>query len=599
VSIQKPPLGLSPPQKHRSLFFKTVFLSWGLTILTVTLFIAFLLPVSHTILLENLRTLGDTLASSISQVAISAIIAEDYSPMIDHCLKIIEDRPPIKFIVVTRNDGFSLIVTPNAWRRDTLDAHWRDNSMAEIGTFEMNSLGGEEVFRFGLPLIYWGVHWGRLHIGLSLDGYKAFRRKISAFVLFAALLTTLAGLVVSYYFSHRLSRPIQLLEEFVKQVGSGDFSARVEIDSMDEVESLAQSFNQMSADLCQSRKESRAAQDYSTGIIRNITDPLLVFSHDGGITPINDAVPLLTGWTADELMGKTCEVLFPQAESKDFREAWNRLGKEGVVQDFRTTMARKNGPSIPVLFSGATMKNTQGEFSGMVVIAKDITERNRVEEEIAQSLAEKGLLLKEIHHRVKNNMQVISSLLRLQASTIEDKAVVDIFQTSQNRIRTMALIHEMLYRSKDLSRIDISEYIHEMVESLVRTGKDKRQQIDLEIRSDPILIEIETAIPCGLILNEVVSNSLKHAFPNGRSGKISILVQKGNEEIIHLTISDNGVGFAKGVDHEKKGTLGLELISTLLTGQLKGEMNVCRENGAEYRFSFTPKTMWHTERKVA
>ncbi|MBF0546835.1 MAG: PAS domain S-box protein [Candidatus Riflebacteria bacterium] len=585
-------------QKGGSLFFKTAVFSWGLIIFTVSLFIAFLVPVSHTVLEENLKTLGEILTSSISQTTDSAIAAENYSSMIDHCLKIIADRPTIKFIVISRNDGFSLIVKSGSWRKENLDNSWRPRRAMGIGVFETNSLCEEEIYLYGRPLIYSEIRWGWIHIGLSLEGYNKFRKKVVYILLFAASLTILGGLVVSLFFSRRLSRPILLLEEFVKQIGSGNFTAKAKIDSNDEVESLAHSFNRMAEDLDRSRCESAAANDYSADIIRSLSDPLLVFSSDGEIKTVNEAVSSITGWTTEELIGKTYKILFPCADSKYFREAWESLEKKGILHDFPTVMMKKNELTFLVLFSGAIMKNRQGEFVGIVVIAKDNTERKQAEEKIKKSLAEKELLLKEIHHRVKNNMQVISSLLRLQASKINDKAVAEIFQISQNRIKTMALIHEMLYRSKDLGRINFGNYIKEMVESLVRTTVETHQQIELEIQFDTILIEIETAIPCGLIINEVVSNSLKHAFPNERKGKIAILVQKGDQETITLNISDNGVGYPNGIDPEKKGTLGLELINNLLTGQLHGEMSVCWENGTKYQFSFVPKVMLPPERSI-
>jgi len=195
-------------------------------------------------------------------------------------------------------------------------------------------------------------------------------------------------------------------------------------------------------------------------------------------------------------------------------------------------------------------------------------ERKRMEEWIKASLKEKEVLLKEIHHRVKNNLQIISSLLNLQSEYIKDEQDLEIFKVSQNRIESMALIHEKLYQSEDLAQIDFSEYIRDLVASLFCSYELNLDAIELKINVEQIFLNIETAIPCGLIINELVLNSLKHAFPIGNSGEIYINLYENDENEIALTISDNGIGFSQDFDFRNTSSLGLQLVNALTATNL-------------------------------
>lgn len=185
------------------------------------------------------------------------------------------------------------------------------------------------------------------------------------------------------------------------------------------------------------------------------------------------------------------------------------------------------------------------------------------------------MLLQEIHHRVKNNLQIISSLLSLQSGYTEDPRVLASFQDSQNRIRSMALIHEKLYRSENLAQVDLAEYIRDLVASLCRSYQAQAHYIELDIEAERLFLEINRAVPSGLILNELISNSLKHAFPEGREGKIWVTLQTTNSGQIRMSVGDNGVGFPAAFDFRSTSTLGLQLVNTLV-GQLNGLMEIER-----------------------
>ena len=214
-----------------------------------------------------------------------------------------------------------------------------------------------------------------------------------------------------------------------------------------------------------------------------------------------------------------------------------------------------------------------------------VIHRKQAEAALHASLREKEVLLREIHHRVKNNMQVISSLLNLQARHIEDPAVLEMFQESQRRIRSMALVHEKLYLSKDLSNIEFSQYIQSLALHLFHFYQVDSNLIKLKMDMEKIFMNINAAIPCGLIVNELISNALKHAFPDGRGGEISIELRRAQGNKFLLIVSDTGIGFPDGLDFRDTATLGMQII-TMLVEQLDGRIELSRQNGSSFKIMF-------------
>lgn len=211
---------------------------------------------------------------------------------------------------------------------------------------------------------------------------------------------------------------------------------------------------------------------------------------------------------------------------------------------------------------------------------------NRMLEELEQAEEEKkkGLLFKEIYHRVKNNLQIVISLLNLQSQKIKDNKVRDIFKDSQNRIKSIALIHERLYKTKDLAGINFKEYIEDLTNNLFHSyGVNPARNLKIDI--DNVVMNLDTATPCGLIVTELVSNSLKHAFPQSHEGNILIRLKSNNNNNFILTISDNGIGIPEDIDFRKTKTLGLQLVANLV-GQLKGTIELDRSSGTEFKITF-------------
>jgi two-component sensor histidine kinase len=242
---------------------------------------------------------------------------------------------------------------------------------------------------------------------------------------------------------------------------------------------------------------------------------------------------------------------------------------------------------------------------------QEIAERMRAEERIRASLKEKELLLQEIHHRVKNNLQVISSLLNLQSKGIEDRSALELFKESQNRVRSMALIHEKLYRSQNLAKIDFAEYVRNLTSFLIRSYRSDSGPVRLEVNARDVFLGIDAAVPCGLIINELISNALKHAFPpqdetltggeglspigtgapadgsqsNGKESEIRVELRADHAQHLTLVVGDNGVGFPESLDFRNTESLGMQLVNTLVS-QLEGKVELHNNGGAEFKITF-------------
>ena len=233
------------------------------------------------------------------------------------------------------------------------------------------------------------------------------------------------------------------------------------------------------------------------------------------------------------------------------------------------------------------VKDARGAPVLLQGVAFDITETKRAEEVARASLREKETLLMEIHHRVKNNLQITSSLLKLQADRLADESAKRALREGQGRIRSMALVHELLYRSKDLANVNLGEYARDLTRQLLRSHGVDPSRVRVETRLAAVPLAIDVAVPCGLILNELVSNALKHAFPDGRHGSIVIELRRG-EEFDELVVRDNGIGMPAGFDGLTGSTLGIHLVQTLAQ-QIDGRLSTHSNGGTEVRLDIPRK----------
>ena len=278
------------------------------------------------------------------------------------------------------------------------------------------------------------------------------------------------------------------------------------------------------------------------------------------------------------------KVRFSDKEHHDF---WDRKYNDvfnGKTQTFIYKKESIKGKiSIKEVFL-SPIYNNEGIIVEVSGIAHDITEKILSEQKLKESLQEKEVLLKEVHHRVKNNLQVISSILNLQSSYVKDKKTLDILRESQNRIKSMSFIHESLYQNTDFSEINFSEYIVSLSKNLVHSYGIYDNLIDLKLSAGDISLNLDLSIPCGLIINELVSNALKYAFNETKKGEIKIKLLEKNDQI-HLTVQDNGVGLPKNLDYQNTDSLGLQLVTTLVE-QINGKIELENKKGVKFTIIF-------------
>ncbi len=315
---------------------------------------------------------------------------------------------------------------------------------------------------------------------------------------------------------------------------------------------------------------------------------VLTDAKTGIILEINKQAETLWGYSKEELIGLQHTRLHPPDQEDTWRQHFQRSFILQNVTGFDSEISKKDGTPVPVIISATVFKFQERDY--IMGLFLDITDRKETEKAISASLKEKEVLLREIHHRVKNNMQIVISLLNLQARQIKDKQILEIFQESQNRIRAMALIHETLFQSPDLSRVDSGIYINKLANALFQVFGTGHQQIELIVAAEGIFLAIDDAVPIGLVINELLTNALKYAFPDDRRGKIKIIMHITGDKI-ELSVVDNGQGLPEAIDFEDTKTLGLILVKGLVEDQLEGELNVIRDNGTCFIIRFTPKRL--------
>ncbi len=301
------------------------------------------------------------------------------------------------------------------------------------------------------------------------------------------------------------------------------------------------------------------------------------------IEMVRGAIKPLLGYDEKDLPGRYLNEILAQ---EDYLEAYRRYAflnkmKEGY---FDVDVIKKNGELQPINFSFTPVYEND-EIISFVCVGRDNTFHKKSEAKIKAALEEKEILLKEIHHRVKNNLQIISSMLYFQTQQIQDESTLQIFLEGQNRIKTLALIHEKLYQSDDLININIQEYIKSLADSLLRSYGVAIDRIQLTTDIKEVNLSVETCITLGLIVNELLSNSLKYAFPDKQKGNIYISLEplEGNE--FRVTVRDNGIGLPEDFRSEDSNTLGLQLVKSLVN-QLRGKLDFENSGGTVFSIEF-------------
>lgn len=322
-------------------------------------------------------------------------------------------------------------------------------------------------------------------------------------------------------------------------------------------------------------------------------DAIVVVDGTGRIVAVNALTESMFGYEHAPLLGQHIEVLVPErfrAQHIHDRQTYANSPRTRPMGAGRPLTGRtSNGSEFPLEISLSPMRMEDQTLTMSIV--RDITERRQAQELMQASLREKEALLREIHHRVKNNLQITSSLLRLQEGAIGDPQAREVFAGTQHRIRSMALVHEKLYQSTNLSEIDFGDYIRTLGDLLVKSFAADPSPVKLNVNGATVLLSIDVAVPCGLIINELLSNALKHAFPDGRSGSISVDLEDCGDGTCRVSVRDDGIGLPPNLDLASVTTLGLQLVAGLVQ-QIDGTLTVAATTiGTSFNIRFSMRTV--------
>jgi PAS domain S-box-containing protein len=342
--------------------------------------------------------------------------------------------------------------------------------------------------------------------------------------------------------------------------------------------------------LRQDKRRTEAALHDSEHLFRllaeNASDLISRHTPRGICLYASPACRTLLGYDAEELLWRSaCDFIHPD-DAVEISKTYAALATAPDVCTLTYRIRRKDGQYVWFETASRTLWDAEsGAASEIHAVSRDITARKQAEEQVKASLREKEVLLREIHHRVKNNLQIITSLLNLQAGYVEDQQARALFKESQHRVKSMALVHETLYQSKDLGKIDMAVYIRNLVNHLGRCYAVQSEGVDLKIDVADVFLGIDTAVPCALLINELVSNSIKHAFPTAKGGEISVDFRSGPDGRFMLTVADNGRGLPRDIDLKHAKSLGLQLVSAL-TDQLGAAVDLSNRGGTTFKITF-------------
>jgi len=343
---------------------------------------------------------------------------------------------------------------------------------------------------------------------------------------------------------------------------------------------------ELRAETFRAERALRASEVRFYSFMNNNPALALIKDHDGRILYINNTSEQMWGLTPAECLGKTNAQLWP-ADVASRLDANDRavLASAEASRTVEEVARISRGPRQMLSFRFPFAEAGGGELLGVISI--DVSEQIRTQKALAAALAAKEVLLKEVHHRVKNNLQVISSLLTMQADSLEDPAVASALHESQQRVQCMALIHERLNKEDRSDRLDFTGYVESLARDLFYCCGAEPERIHLGFELEPVLLPLSQAIPSGLILNEVLTNAFKYAFPAGRTGEILIALQCADDGLVRLSVSDNGVGLPAGFDWQTSPSLGLRIIE-ILRRQLDGsaQLQAGDDGGASFVLAF-------------
>ncbi len=446
---------------------------------------------------------------------------------------------------------------------------------------------------------------GTLRAVASLDGvYTRLLRRVKVILVTQGMKTFFVSIFILFIIHYLVTRHVIALVNYTKKMDLNTPGNSIVLErksffesGQDELDQLTNSLNDMRQRLIDNlvrRRQADEALKESLKKYRSLFSSVnegiclhkFIYDQKGQaidyvILDVNPAYETILEKKAEDAIDIKASQLYGTGKAPylDIYLKVTETGEPVTFETFFTPMKK--------YFRISVFSPGKGQFATLFT---DITEKKNAEEQIKASLREKEVLLSEIHHRVKNNMQVIISLLKLQSKNITDKQTLDMFKESQGRIKSMSLVHEKLYQTKSLADVDFKGYVKSLVNSLLRSYGTRPDKIELNLEIADVPLGLESAVPCGLIINELVSNSLKYAFPEERKGEIRVALNSINEAEFMLEVSDNGIGIPEELDIRNTGSMGLHLVTILSEDQLHGKIELNRTGGTRFQIQFKKHT---------
>lgn len=434
---------------------------------------------------------------------------------------------------------------------------------------------------------------GRLVVDLSVAPYVArFRTGTYSALARHAAGSLLLILVLGYFFYRWITKPVLDLaleldavdlgspmpEPIEGPKGHGDDEIGLLASILDKITTHAADANRQRLAY---ERQLRESESRFRRIYENVQDGYYETDIRGNMLEVSPSFERLTGYPRNELIGRSVLMLYESPRDRD--RMIDSVLEAGRLMDYEVTLVRKTGEAFRCSLQAELSQGQNGKPVGIIGSIRDISARKKAEAKVRASLAEKEMLLREIHHRVKNNLQIISSLLHLQEGVMAGGDERP-FLESQNRIAAMALLHEELYESETLSNVDLRSYVSKLASQLAQVY-DPGGRVELNLELDDIHMQMDAAVPCGLIINELVTNSFKHAFSNTAGGKLTVELVRTEPGLLRLSVADSGNGYPEDLDTSSGATLGMSLVESLAE-QLRGTLTFENREGAYSSLNF-------------
>lgn len=507
-------------------------------------------------------------ADAFAVTAKDAVLSTDIASL-DIFVNELLRYPDVLYARIKNHQGRLLV---SAGDPDLLERTFeQDNTFDDVddGIFDVSSTIQES-----------GMNFGVVEIGLSVNELQQLVGDAKKYGITIGLFEMFLVALFSFVLGGYLTRQLSSLTEGSQRIASGNFGFQIEATGNDELAQTARAFNMMSLKVRDIYDEINEREQYWRQVFNSTLDAVIVIDSQGIVKSYNLGAEIMLGYAANEVIDQNVSMLMPEPHKRSHDEyiknymATGHANIIGKSRDF--VIYRKNGEPLTINLRVTEMIDTEETL--FIGVLHDISELKKNEATILQSLQEKEVLLKEIHHRVKNNLMVVSSILDMQKSSEEDSVLNQAINISQDRINSMSMIHEILYRSDDLSKVDFASYLDALIDSLLSAYSTSNLQIHTDRQLDAIALNIETATPLGLIVNELITNSLKYAFKSRTSGRLGISLKAHGGDSFSLCVADDGQSTKNVVDLETASGLGWQLIG-LLAKQLDAEITIDQSQG--------------------